>query len=653
MKNRWGAFVCACRGSLPIQASALGQPAPLTFVADDPLAGAREFAAQARAQGVDQIVASCCEGLAPLQAALAEARVPAGRVHSVDLKRFCFGPHGGTAAAHAKAARMIQGAMAAAEHTVAATEQPFSVGSSILLVLDQPEALALAPRLEPLGRLTVLIQGPRTEFAGEPEHRVVWGRVTDIHGRLGDFRVTLSESANGSGEISVRTVTAAQVVWASARIPPPVRLRTGLHVATIFSPAATEATAGEVAGLMGDFLKPDAVAYLTGRCAGGAAQHEACGRCIPACPYDAVARDPDAPLRVRVDHAACEGCGACVAACPTGALTYTDPSGRAVANRIAGMLDGAAGDAPLVVLHCSERGRRALEADTGAPGYTPRALPVEVPCLRYVSPDLVLAAFRVGAAGVALLGCADCPHGERDLLYRNLAVARGILNGFGVGMERLQLITVPDGPGGEDRAAALRGLDDMAGQVAAAPLRYPGKRHHADGPRESIADALEAFIAQGDREPGEIALADGAPFAVAEVRAEGCTLCRSCANVCPTHAFRFDEAKQTLSFRHIACVACGLCEQVCPEDVITLRRTLRLDRRALEDVTVVQDEMIACARCAKPYINRRALEAVEKRVLNVPSLAEAFAGARRNLLRMCPDCRGVTAMQEVERGWQP
>ena len=51
--------------------------------------------------------------------------------------------------------------------------------------------------------------------------------------------------------------------------------------------------------------------------------------------------------------------------------------------------------------------------------------------------------------------------------------------------------------------------------------------------------------------------------------------------------------------------------------------------------------------------SRRALEAVESKVLGVESLQSTFSGNRKNILRMCPDCRTVEAMMEVEKGWEP
>ena len=63
--------------------------------------------------------------------------------------------------------------------------------------------------------------------------------------------------------------------------------------------------------------------------------------------------------------------------------------------------------------------------------------------------------------------------------------------------------------------------------------------------------------------------------------------------------------------------------------------------------------MIVCAKCEKPYINRRALEAVESKLFEIESQNNTFSGNRKNLLRMCPDCRTVVAMMEVEKGWEP
>ena len=314
-------------------------------------------------------------------------------------------------------------------------------------------------------------------------------------------------------------------------------------------------------------------------------------------------------------------------------------------------LPGQNGGEPLTILfHCGEQGRRVLEEAGRRPlPYSASVLPIEVPCLRYVSEANMLAAFRLGAAGVGLLGCERCQHGERDLLYQKLDFCRLTLEAFGLGPERLRLITADDGT----EAEAVTALTGFAETLKPTPIRWNGKPIGYWDNREVTAEAIRTFIEQTGQEPGRRTFDAPYPFALADVKDSGCTMCRSCANVCPTHAFKLDEKTQSLQFKHIACVACGLCEKVCPENVITLRREIFFERDALEYQTVVQDEMVTCLQCGKPYINRKALEAVEARVLSLDSLLDTFSGNRRNLLRMCPDCRAIAAMLEVDKGWKP
>ncbi|MGH7277905.1 MAG: 4Fe-4S dicluster domain-containing protein, partial [Candidatus Rokuibacteriota bacterium] len=98
---------------------------------------------------------------------------------------------------------------------------------------------------------------------------------------------------------------------------------------------------------------------------------------------------------------------------------------------------------------------------------------------------------------------------------------------------------------------------------------------------------------------------------------------------------------------------CGLCATTCPESVIALRAELPLERAALSHRVVVQDETVRCARCDAPFGTRRALEVIEGKLLGMTQLLDTFAGSRRNLLRMCPRCRAVAAMQEIDKGWEP
>jgi ferredoxin len=641
----WGLFLCSCRGSLPLNPERLRFPvAPSPYRrASSPEEDLEAFAAEVRRERPERVLVACCADPWSFSEAL---RGP--KLEFLDLKGFCFAPHPDEARAHAKANRLLRATMDAAALDTAPL-RPLRVGNRVLIVTDGEAGFELGERLEGLDRTLLLLAGSGAEAAA-CRWRSLRGRLLEVRGFLGAF--TACVEAVQDGRTLRQEIEADQIAAVTSDEAPALRPRTGCHVLRRPSALALERLAAAIRDLTGDFLKPEHVAYDASTCAGGSANQQACGLCISACPYDAIDRDPENPLRVRVSHRACEGCGACVSACPTSSLSFTEPSPQTLYRRLASLLAPLPGDGTgneAILFHCGERGRRALER-AGREGlrYAASLLPVEVPCLRFVSDAAILGAFGLGAAGVALLGCAECPHGERRLLFDKLEFCRLVLDAFCPGRDLLRLVAVAPG----EEPAALGELTAFAESLPPAAFRA-ATLPEPPRSREVIAGALGSFFEASGIEPGPKPLGPSQPFAFAEVRAAGCTMCRSCVNVCPTHAFRFDEERFALDFKHIACVACGLCEKVCPESVVQLRREIRLERRALEYQTIVQDAMVACTECGKPFVNQKALAAIEARVLSLPSLFETFAGSRRHLLRMCPDCRAVAAMLEVDKGWKP
>lgn len=652
MTKKWGLFLCNCRQTGLIDPERLDFPTPFVQWADQPEQALHEFTGLVAQEQLDRVLISCCTAPSFFHTYFASSFSLPPKLYFLNLNERCFWIHNPVSTdTLTKATRLIRATIQAAEVQSKLTYNFVQVRNRLLIITDMPEqGQRLAEQISAVVQ-PVFVLGPDTppveNLLPWPTHR---GHLQEIKGRLGDFRVMLEEDTGG------RDLVADQVVLLFRGTPPLVKPRTGCYLSSNPTPADLEQIAEQIRQHIGEFLKPVHIDYQEDLCAGGAASQEACGRCMPACPYTAISRQERNSLRMHVDHLTCEGCGACVSACPTSALQFTEPSSQELYTRLAALLtpltEQRNGEERLVVLfHCSEKGARTLEiAGQQSFSYPAQVLPIEVPCLRYVSEANMLAAFRLGAAGVGFLGCETCAHGERELFYQNYDFSRLTLEAFGFGAERLRLITTEEGK----ESAALTTLTHFAETVPAAPVRWDGQpalRH--SGNREVINEVIKTFIEQGGCEPGRRTFHASYPFAFAEVQAAGCTLCRSCVNVCPVHAFRFEQRTFALQYKHLDCVACGLCETVCPEQVITLHREIYFEQEALEYQTVVQDEMITCSRCGKPYINKKALEMVESKVLSLESLLDTFTGIRRTLLRMCPDCRAVTAMLEVQKGWEP
>ena len=707
---RWGVVLCSCNQTLAVDPRRVGaylglaaRPALFARLPKDEIHAFMDLVGRER---FDRLVVGCC-GPAELfrEAVGAAGGDPAG-VTVVDLRESCFWPHGVTPEAEAKAARLLRAAMRDTEQPERLPELSLPVGGTVVIATDSPAGFALARRIAAVGRPILVLDETSAAFDADPIHplpwKASWGRIGRLDGTLGAFQVGVARTQPLSLEACIacrrcipvchtaaiseglrlrealcdrcgdcltacadvgaikiprqetETLRADQVVILGAAAAPAFPPRTGYYRLPDPDPAALDALAWEIAGRIGEFRRPDYVAYDADTCAGGAAGHESCGQCIPACPYGAITRNPRDRLRVLVDARACEGCGACVAVCPTSSLAFRDPAPADLRRRLAALVAPVPGEKPgaprIVALHCPEEGQRAL-ADAGRRRlpYPPSVLPLSLACLRQASEADLLAPFGLGAAGVALVGCEACPHGERSALTARLGRVRAVLDAFGLGADRVQLIS--GGP--DDHAVMIATLDRFARTAGPPPVRGDGRAVPPAGQREAVTDVVRALLDATGREPGRIAVEPGGPFAVPEVKVADCTLSRACVNVCPTHAFRFDEPGQALLLKTLGCVACGLCVQACPEHAITLRDQLALERGALDWRVVVRDEPVRCVRCDKPFANRKALAAVEAKVLAIQALVDTFAGTRRRLLHMCPDCRAVAAMQEVDRGWEP
>ena len=658
LAKRWGVFLCDCRSTLNMDLQKIGNPASLVVVATNPEKDIEDFASKADQLELEHVVVGCCA-----KPSIFEEALQGKTLHFLDLKGKCFAPHSNLEQAHTKASKMIEAEIRVsnikAKNPVPVN--PLQVGNRVVIFTEFSEGLKLASMLDELmdGDSAAVTLCISSDIEGLEDGSPLLEQRTSliaVEGRLGNLKITLEPDQILNGGSQKRfDLKADQLIVLTKTHPPGIKRRTGVHLLSGVGNEILEETVRQVRDLVGHFHKPVHLTYDQDICAGGDKGMETCGRCISYCPYDAISRQTENRLRIQVDHLTCEGCGACVSACPTSALQFTEPSPQEIYARMAALLESSKEkqgnvEPPVIVFHCEEMGRKVLETAGLVPlPYSPGVLPVEVPCLRYVSESNMLAAMSLGAAGVGLLGCEDCPNGERELLYQKYDFTQLILQNFDLDQDRVRIITAEAG----QEADAVEAINQFVSQLSESPMVPNWTTPSQTLNRSILSDVLGDFIDQTGNEPGRISLSSELPFAFANINESGCTLCRSCANVCPTNAFRFEEESNSLHFKHINCVGCGLCEEVCPENVITIKRELVLEKQSLDYTLVAEDEMINCLKCKKPYINRRALEAVESKLFEIESLKNTFSGNRKNILRMCPDCRTVAAMMEVDRGWEP
>ncbi len=506
----------------------------------------------------------------------------------------------------------------------------------LCLVLGAAEAaLPAAERLAATLSVTCLLT-EAVEIPPAPVRRfdLAAGRVRAASGAFGGFRVTVdgyrAASYGGRGGFGFTAPrdggeTRCDVIVDLRGGDPlfPAHLkRDGYLRADPGDRLAVERALFDASHLTGVFEKTLHVRLEESLCAHSRAKQTGCTRCLDLCPTGAILPDGDA---VKVDAAICAGCGACSAACPSGAISFDDPpvpETLTAIRTLASAYRAAGGVAQRLLVHDAEHGREmiSLAARFGR-GLPADVLPLELPSVAAFGHAEAMTALATGFAAVRIL---LSPRTERSGLEAEAALAEALLSGLGAGEGRVELIepTEPD---------ALS--DALYGGGRAAPEGEPilplGRRRDAT--------RLAARALAGGRAVEPIPLPAGAPYGAVLVNRDACTLCLSCAGLCPSGALGDNPDRPQLTFREDACLQCGLCAAICPEDAITLAPRLDISDAALRQQVVHEEEPYCCIECGKPFGVKSTIERIVEKLSGVHPMFVNSDNAK--LIRMCDDCR--------------
>jgi ferredoxin len=539
----------------------------------------------------------------------------------------------------AAAGPKMAGLLAAAAVPLPAVPLVPMKSEGVALVLGRDAvALEVAKRLADRLDLTVLLTGAEpVQPLAEAAFPVLRGRARAATGWLGAFQVTVD------GYAAPSPASRAEYRWGPSRdgavsrcdlvldvsghapLFPTHELRQGYLRADPADAAAIERLCFDAANLVGEFDQPRFVAFEPGLCAHSRNKRTGCTRCLDLCPTGAIAPGKDS---VVITAEICAGCGACAAVCPTGAVTYALPPPATTLARIRALLLGyaqAGGRDGVLLLHDAEHGAPLIEAlARHGDGLPARVLTLAVNSVAQLDLSVFLAALAWGAAGVRVLAKGRRGHGL-DGVLRNLDYVAAAVGdtGHAALIESDDPFALPD---------ALRPALELRGIARPAEFLAIGT------PREVTRLALRALHTPGA--PEVVPMPEKAPFGIARVAAEGCTLCLACTMVCPTSAFSANPERPELRFLEDACVQCGLCAATCPEKVITLEPRLNFAEEAARDAVVKAEEPALCTRCSKPFGTNSSIERVKTKLAAHWMFADP---SRRAVFEMCEDCRAIEA----------
>ncbi|MFY0659428.1 MAG: 4Fe-4S binding protein [Shimia sp.] len=542
----------------------------------------------------------------------------------VDLRDRAAWSEEGTSAGPKSAALLADGL-----RTTPATKT-FDITSEGLCLIVGPEeaALAAARQLKDFLSVTVLL-APGTDAPEDRDFDVVAGQLKKASGALGNFTVEIDalQQVNSSergaatfGEPRNGAKTTCDILLdlrGETPLFPAPEKREGYLLADPKSLPATHAAIFEASHLVGTFEKPLYLSLEPSICAHSRAEQTGCSKCLDVCPTSAIRPAGD---HIDIDPNICAGCGSCAALCPSGAITYDDPPVSALYARINSLAEAyrnAGGETPRLLVHDRKFGAElialAARHDRGLPA---KVIPLDLERVSGFGHAEMLAALSSGFVGVDVLAA---PTTDRGALDSELLLAQAL-----IGDSDALRILDPAEP--TALCDALYGA--ASGLSGITPVLPLGNRRQVT---RLAVKALHGVLNT------PLPLPENAPYGAVLVDKDACTLCLSCASLCPAGALGDNPDKPQLRFQEDACLQCGLCTHVCPENAISLVPQMNTSDAALSQQIVHEEEPFDCIECGTPFGVKSTIERIVEKLEGKHAMFATSDAAR--MIRMCDDCR--------------
>jgi ferredoxin len=325
----------------------------------------------------------------------------------------------------------------------------------------------------------------------------------------------------------------------------------------------------------------------------------------------------------------CQGGGICASVCPSGAIRYAYPNATDTLRTVRTLLNcyhEAEGSDPVIAFVASEE----TESLNNKPA---NMLVVAVEELASVGLEIWLSALAYGAKRVLLIDDGSMPDRVGGFLQGQLETVDRILLGLGYAGKAVRVV---------DTASLQQQCEIENGFEIAGPAQFAGSLEK----RRTALQAIDHLYQQSKAAQPVIGLPRQSPFGRIVVDAGACTLCMSCASVCPSRAINAGNDSPKLEFYEINCVQCGICASACPENAITLEPRLIADAERRRGAVILHEETpFYCIKCGKAFATKSLIDSMTKKLAGHYMFKSERAKQR---LMMCEDCRVADVVQDED-----
>ena len=461
----------------------------------------------------------------------------------------------GTVTSNGKARQSALSLLRDSEHTPTSIVSYTSRGV-VLIICDKQPDVELVSRIKEAGlHCTVLLVNPGLQdvrLTEGPENiDLLSGTLVELNGHLGNFHAVLKRLEN--------TVDATTLAGLDGHgfdlvldLSDEKILQHDVLPLGYFAPTTAEKLREamvELPELIGEFDKPKFFNLDPNICAHTSRGVVGCTRCLDVCPSQAITPGEES---IGVDPYLCQGIGICTTVCPTGAITYAFPRVNDLLDDIRRVLHrfhDERGVQPVLLFHDEEKGKHWLQESAA---FLPESfIPVAVENVASVGIDIWLPCLAYGAHHVLILATEDSVTTVLESIEAEMKVARTILGAMGYQSDRITLLQSIGST--QIRDADLIPTD--LGEQLVSPAGFAAFNEK----RTTLRLALDHFYEHATKTRKTIALDPGSSFGQVKVNKRACTLCMSCAAVCPTAALTGGAGLPRLMF---------FGEELCPVRVV-------------------------------------------------------------------------------------